>query len=200
MDSLLEEIIKDEMTFPESIRWSRGGGVQPSSGTGARYDHLDSGGSGQVYLSLDRRFVIKLMLTRKEKVEHEVWMQMKAAQAGLAPDILGTGCSTREHDGVPLCFMRMNFLDNHVDLHDEDTREEYEDQICNYIQELTNLGIVNTTDPRRHFYEVGDGLQMIDFGEFELIRPRELHEKRLEMAAECGVHCTFSRKVRRLNE
>ena len=200
MDSVLEEIVADDLIFPEFIRWSASNGVMPaSSGVGDQYTHLDSGGAGQVYLSSDKTHVIKLMLSRKEKVEREVWMQVKAAHAGLAPHVLDTGCSSGTHDGVPLCYIRMEYLRDHIDLYDEDIREEYEDQICKYIEDLTDLGLVNTIDPRRHFYEVGDRLQMIDFGEFEMIRPNQLYQKRVEMASECGVNCTFSRKVRRIN-
>lgn len=201
MDEILQEI-NEKGEFPEYVLWSEEGGVQPDGGEGSRYKYMDSGGSGKIYESLSGdNTVIKLMQVRKEKFDSEVHMQSEAAKYGLAPQVLDSGCSN-EVEGLHLCFILMPLLTDHLDLYDSETVAQYQSKVCQYIDTLTSkLLMVNTVDPRRHFYEVlrPGGireLQMIDFGEFQWISPHELAEKRDEMAEACGVVCAFKSKRR----
>jgi len=36
---------------------------------------------------------------------------------------------------------------------------------CEYIKKLSDIGLINTKDPRNHFYTDKGNLKMIDFGE-----------------------------------
>ena len=202
MDEILQEI-NEQGEFPEYVLWSEEGGLQPDGGEGSRYEYMDSGGSGKIYESLSGDgTVIKLMQVGKEKFDSEVGMQSEAASYGLAPQVLASGCS-KEVEGLHLCFILMPFLTDHLDLYDSETVAQYQSKVCQYIDTLTSeLLMVNTVDPRRHFYEVlrpggQRELQMIDFGEFQRISPHELAKKRGEMAEACGVVCAFGSKRRK---
>tara|TARA_Y100000389_G_scaffold998_1_gene1024 strand:+ start:4752 stop:5474 length:723 start_codon:yes stop_codon:yes gene_type:complete len=197
MDTIFSKI-NELGEFPEYVVWSPEDGLQPNGGAGERYEYMDSGGSGKIYRSVaGGDTVIKLMRVRKEKFESEVDMQSQAAGHGLAPVVLASG-SSNEVDGLNLCFMLMPLLKEHIDLYDFDTMRAYQHKVCQYIDTLTSqLLMANTVDPRRHFYEVGGKLQMIDFGEFQRISTSEVAEKREAMAEACGVACAFRSKRRK---
>ena len=78
-------------------------------------------------------------------------------------------------------------------------------------KKLSGIDLINTKDPRNHFYTDKGKLKMIDFGEVEDISsltPLQKREKMNEMAAALGIICHESefrggkkkRKTRRKNK
>ena len=52
---------------------------------------------------------------------------------------------------------------------------------CEYIKKLSGIGLINTKDPRNHFYTDKGKLKMIDFGEVEDISSLTQVQKREKM-------------------
>ena len=164
------------------------------------YKYLDSGGNGAVYLT-DAKWVgddsftdvIKIQpITSPERetaFDREIEFQDRAARADLAPAIKKSGFINFS-DGV-IGYVEMERVKNFIHLYQTENpiKKVF---ACEYIKKLSDIGLINTKDPRNHFYTDNNQLKMIDFGEVEDISsltPAQKREKMNEMAAALGINC-----------
>jgi len=183
------------------------------------YKYLDSGGNGAVYLTdadlvgdNSLRDVIKIQPIsspeREAAFKREIEFQDRAARTHLAPAISKSGF-IKFSDGV-IGYVEMERVKNFIHLYQTENpiKKAF---ACDYIKKLSGIGLINTKDPRNHFYTDKGKLKMIDFGEVEDISsltPVRKREKMNEMEAALGIICHESefrggkkkRKTRRKNK
>ena len=124
------------------------------------YKYLDSGGNGAVYLT-DANFVgvdsfrdvIKIQpitsAEREAAFKREIEFQDRAARAHLAPAIRKSGF-IKFSDGV-IGYVEMEKVKNFIHLYQTENpiKKAF---ACEYIKKLSGRGLINTKDPRNHFY------------------------------------------------
>ena len=165
--------INKEYDFPLCLRFEAGNLTQPLSqhvDDINTYKYIDRGAQGAVYKKNDDSTVLKIILSYdretaedfEERCMEEINKQILAAEHGLAPKLSADFIEANQRVFPKtnfVCFIEMPFLQNHI------WPQDYPGQICDFILKLAYIGMVNKTDPMRHFYMLDDGtIQMIDYG------------------------------------
>ena len=150
---------------------------------------VESGGSGKIYLNLKKTLIIKLLLGDGDEFKvhcsNEIKKQNEAANAGLAPGIVEHGFQLLKED-IWLCFMKMKYLTEHLDLDNKTVLKLHNDAICDFIHKLSDINLINITDPKRHFYLDNGQVKMIDYDFVQYIPPEsDIIYFRKEMAKKC---------------
>lgn len=161
------------------------------------YKFLDSGASGKVYLKNTGDSVIKLLFSNDfetpdeftRKCLKEIELQTHAAQHKLAPMPYYQIYKPSSRFGFGsrmLCYVEMKFLKEHI------FPQDYPKEICAYIHKLASIGLINKVDPLTHFYIDDGNIQMIDFGNVELINQDDINGDIKTMSDMCGIDCSIS--------
>ena len=211
LNNLLPDVkeckIKHDSDVPTCLRIEGGKITTPFPGQikdSNTYRWIDSGGSGKIYIKNSGDRILKLIISYpdetfdsfKDRTTKEIEKQNYVAQYGLAPKpeyAVFVLSSNRIINAKFAAIMEMDYLS------DNKWPEDIPEKVCEYIVKLAEIGLVNKTDPMRHFYFNEDKvLQMIDYGEVTEINtdsPEGLFHDMSLMAELCGIHCNFDEET-----
>ena len=74
----------------------------------------------------------------------------------------------------------------------------FDNEICEFIVKLSNIGLINIVDPGRHFYLDDGKIKMIDFGFVTEVNPVSKSADMEKMAELCNIKCNFSKTSTKL--